>query len=98
MRLIYSKRSVKDLDHIGSYLEERNPHAASRVVSRIRSLILHLRHLPEMGAVQNSAGIRMLVDREFGYLIYYRRCVRLEAIEIITVRHGRQRRIVRKTK
>jgi toxin ParE1/3/4 len=91
VRLVFSSRALNDIDQIGGYIFLQNPSASERVTSSIvntaNSLIAH----PELGRVLNRMGIRRLIEKDYGYLIYYRYIPESETVSVITVRHPAKR-------
>ena len=93
MNLIISPRAFRDIEEIRDYLHERNPQAAKKVAELIQGAIDRIIQFPETGQDQTDAGVKRVVERRFGYLIYYRYSERKALIEVITIRHARRKPI-----
>ncbi len=93
MKLIVSPRAFRDTEQIKLYLRELNPHAALRVAREIEKAIDRIAAFPESGQDQTEVGVKRIVERRYGHLIYYRYSQENSLIEIITIRHGRRRHV-----
>ncbi|MEF0938616.1 type II toxin-antitoxin system RelE/ParE family toxin [Rhizobium sp. BR 362] len=89
LRLVWSRRALSRLDHIGRYIAEKNPDAANRVVQRIVSAVNSLCDFPAQGKVGRIASTRELVLADFPYIIVYRATD--ETLQVLTVMHTSQR-------
>ncbi len=87
--LRWTQRALRRLDDIGAYIEEDDPLAAARVVSRITSAAEALTEQPAMGRVGRIKGTRELVLPDISYILPYR--VASNGIEILTVLHTAQK-------
>lgn len=87
--LRWTQRALRRLDDIGAYIEEDDPLAAARVVSRITSAAEALTEQPAMGRVGRIKGTRELVLPDISYILPYR--VAGNGIEILTVLHTAQK-------
>lgn len=67
----YDRRALADLRHIHDYLAERNPQAARRVISAIRTSIGYLADNPLMGVRERHGHGRLLVEPRYRYVISY---------------------------
>jgi len=72
------------LDH----LNERSPAAGRRLAERFKAVYRQLSNFPQRGPRGTTAGTRRLIVAP--YVLTYRE-VGLEILEIIDIRHGRQR-------
>ncbi|OHV83855.1 type II toxin-antitoxin system RelE/ParE family toxin [Ensifer sp. LCM 4579] len=88
-QLCWTRRAVRRLDQIGSYIAKDDPGAAARVVARIVSAVDNLASQPAMGRVGRIRGTREYVFADIPYIVAYR--VRPDVVEIVTVFHGSQR-------
>lgn len=75
-----------DLEEIGNYLSERNPHAAVRLIDALRERWTLLLDHPFSGKARDDLrpGARCLIVRR--YLVFYR--VTDLGIEIVRILHG----------
>ncbi|MCJ2093410.1 type II toxin-antitoxin system RelE/ParE family toxin [Methylobacterium sp. J-072] len=86
MRLRFTRRSLRDLDHVRWYISESDQAAANRVIARIRGAIESLKLHPHLGRAGRLAGTRELVVSRTPYVVPYR--VAGDVIEILAVMHG----------
>jgi toxin ParE1/3/4 len=84
MKLRFTLRAAENLADIADYIHARNPSAARRV----RAVIL----FPHVGRSQQVEGVRKVVTRRFGYLIYYTIDESTDEIVILSVKHPAQKR------
>ncbi|MGJ5096397.1 type II toxin-antitoxin system RelE/ParE family toxin [Bradyrhizobium oligotrophicum] len=85
----WTRRTLRRLDEIGSYIAEDNPAAAARVVARIILRVESLAESPDIGRPGRVAGTRELVLTDIPYIVPYRPTT--AGIEILTVMHSAQR-------
>jgi toxin ParE1/3/4 len=87
MRIVWTRRYLRELAAIGDYLFQRNPAAAARIVrtihSRTQRLLTQNAFLGRRGEID---GTRELVLVDLGYIVAYR--VRDEYVEVLFVQHG----------
>ena len=94
VKVRYSRRARRQLDNIHSYIHERNPEAATRVVARIRRSVNLLLDFPKLGPHGLVAETRELVVVGLPYVVVYRLAKeRDDIIEILGVYHSAQDRI-----
>ena len=86
MEVRWSARALADLEAIQDYLLERNPPAAVRMVTVLRSAAAKLSTMAQRGRPGRWPGTRELVISGTPYLIPYR--VRGDVVEILRVFHG----------
>lgn len=85
--LIWSPRSRLDLADIDTFLSERDPAAAARILRAVQSAVRRLSDFPRLGRPLNDR-LRVIGVRTTPYLILYR--LRDEVIEIARIRHHRE--------
>lgn len=86
MKIIISPRAKEDLGNIKFDIEQNNPRAAIKTISRIRNIILHtLSVFPELGRPWENGPTRALSIAGLPYRIHY--SVHNDSIEIITIWH-----------
>jgi toxin ParE1/3/4 len=90
--LRYSARAHAQLIAISDYIHERNPKAAARVGEAIREAAELLRYFPYAAQVGRSPGTREWVVRGLPYIIVYEVNAEANAIVILGIFHGAQRR------
>jgi len=94
MNLRYTSRARRQLNHIYAYIEERNPAAAKRVISRIRYSADLLLDFPLIGRRGLVPGTHELVVATTSYLIVYRLSTDDQnTIELLGIYHGAQDRV-----
>mgnify|MGYP002775867353 CR=1 FL=1 len=87
VRIVWTRRYLRELAAIGDYIGEHNPRAAARVVSDIHSTTRKLLSAnPFIGRAGEIKGTRELVIPRTAYIVAYR--VRDNFIEILFVQHG----------
>lgn len=87
MRIVFTRRYLRELAEIGDYIGERNPRAAARILNEIHTKTKTLLSAnPFIGRTGEIKGTRELVIPTTPYVVAYR--VRDEHIEILFVQHG----------
>ncbi|MBY5355704.1 type II toxin-antitoxin system RelE/ParE family toxin [Rhizobium leguminosarum] len=87
MRIVWTRRYLRELAAIGDYIGERNPRVASRVVNDIHTKTGKLLSAnPFIGRLGEIKGTRELVIPQTPFIVAYR--VREEHVEILFVQHG----------
>lgn len=81
--------SLEGLAGIISYLADKDPEAAERLVARLRQRAASLATRPEQGRPSRLPGVRELVVAGTSYVLFYR--IKATTIEIIRVHHTRQK-------
>ena len=87
MKLRFARRAAQDLADIADYIRTENPKAAVRVRSEILKAIEALVRFPRLGRRQSVGGVRKLITRRYGYLIYYTADEAGGQIVILAIRH-----------
>lgn len=90
MRLIWTRRAVRDLAEIRDYIARDNPQAASRVAAHIRRSVAQLGDLPHIGRPGREAGTRELIITRTPYIVAYR--VSQDAVTVVAIVHGARQR------
>lgn len=89
MRVVWTRRYLRELAAIGDYVAERNPRAAARLVNTIHSKTRRLLSAnPFIGRRGEIVGTRELVIPRTAYIVAYR--VGTDAVEVLFVQHGAQ--------
>ena len=89
--VVYSQRSLADLERVFEFLKQENPSAALAVVVAIQSAVDNLVRHPLIG--RRIAGeIRELVISygQTGYVALYRFVVPSDEVRILALRHQRE--------
>ena len=90
MRIVWTRRYLRELAAIGDYVAERNPKAAARLLGTIHNKTrILLSANPFIGRRGEIAGTRELVIPSTAYVVAYR--VRDNVIEVLFVQHGAQK-------
>jgi plasmid stabilization system protein ParE len=92
VRIRYQLEARADIQRIYNYVAERNPHAASRVVERIRAAINLLSEFPHIGHVGRDPETREWVVKGLPYVIVHELRPAEGEIVILAVFHGAQDR------
>jgi toxin ParE1/3/4 len=87
VRLVWTRRYLRELEAISDYIGKRNPRAAARIVSEIHDKTERLLSAnPFIGRIGEIKGTRELVIVGTPYIVAYR--VTQECIEVLFVQHG----------
>lgn len=87
MRIIWTRRYLRELERIGDYIAEQSPRSAARMVNEIHSKTGRLLSAnPFIGRPGEIKGTRELVITGTPYIVAYR--VTDTQIEILFVQHG----------
>lgn len=86
MKIVWTQPALSDLDQIARYLQEQNPTASERIVSRIAARARDLSQFPLSGREGRIPGTRELVVTRTDYVLPYRAFE--DRVEIIAVLHG----------
>jgi toxin ParE1/3/4 len=89
MTLRWTRRALRDMQHLHDYIADDNPAAARRMVARIREAAGHLRRSPQMGKRGRVEDTRELVIAGTPYIVVYR--LEGEQVQIVAVIHSAQR-------
>jgi toxin ParE1/3/4 len=89
MRVRYTLGARADLDAIHAYLNERNPHAAQKVIATIHERIAGLADWPYRAPATEEENVRVLFVCRYPYKIFYE--VEKDSIVIHHVRHAARR-------
>jgi addiction module RelE/StbE family toxin len=84
----WTRRALRNLHDIGTYIALDDPAASERVVARIVEQVARLSTFPQAGRVGRVAGTRELVISSTPYIAIYRIAA---DVEILRIRHGAQR-------
>ena len=87
MKLRFARRAAQDLGDIADYIKAENPAAASRVRATILNALETLVRFPRLGRRQDVDGVRKLVARRYGYVIYYLVDEVAQEIVILAIQH-----------
>ena len=82
--VVWSHRSLRDLEAIRSYIDQFAPLAAERLASRLTAAVESLIDNPERGRPVSNGVRELVVIRP--YLIRYQ--VTPDTVQIIRIRHG----------
>ena len=88
MNIGYSRRALSQLASVYEYLQGRNRSAAENVTASIRSTIARLREMPLLGKPTDEADVRVIMEPEYLYRVFYR--VKGQQVIVIRILHGRQ--------
>jgi toxin ParE1/3/4 len=88
MRVRYTRQALTDLHAIADYIGERNPAAAAKAESALRSTIDLLADFPRLGRDRPELDARSLGIPRWPYIAYYR--IENEDVWIVHIRDGRR--------
>jgi toxin ParE1/3/4 len=89
MKVVWSRRAIRDLVYLREYIEKDSEQNAAVVARRILKAVDLDQTAPEMGRPGRILGTRELVVSGTPYVIPYR--VRRGRLELIAIFHGRQK-------
>ena len=89
MRVRWTRRALRALDGIATYIAQDRPEAARRTVSRVEDAVGQLALHPSRGRAGRVVGTRELVVSGTPFIVPYR--VRADSVEILTVLHAARR-------
>ena len=89
MKVRYRERALADIEAIFSYLNERSPSGARKVLAAIADAIDVIAAQPESAKRTSDASVRVKTVGRYRYQIFYG--IDGDAVEIIHVRHGARR-------
>ena len=89
MKIVWSPRAIRHLEHLRAYVERDSEQNAALVAGRILKAVDLLQDHPQMGRPGRVLGTRELVIPDTPYIIPYR--VRSDRLELIAVFQGRQK-------
>jgi toxin ParE1/3/4 len=92
MKIVFTPRSLLDLEEIADYLKPRSPQGAVRVGSAILGTLQHLTQFPGLGRKQSIDGVRKIGVRRYPYLIYYSVDDKADEIVVLSVQHAARER------
>jgi addiction module RelE/StbE family toxin len=90
MSVRYTREALQDVDEIASYIAERNPRAAAKVVEAVEAVVARLDRFPLSAPHTEMPGIRSASALRFPYIIFY--SVEEHGVPIHYVRHAARRR------
>jgi addiction module RelE/StbE family toxin len=88
-KIHWTRRALRRLDQVGTYIESDSPAAAGRVIARIVSAVDLIAAQPAIGRAGRIKGTRELVFADIPYIVAYH--VTPTTVEILTVLHAAQR-------
>jgi plasmid stabilization system protein ParE len=92
MKLRFTPRAIANIVEIADYIHAHNPAAAERVRGAIYQSLQNLILFPRVGRRQSTEGVRKIVTRKYGYLVYYTVDETAGEVIIVNVKHPAQRR------
>jgi addiction module RelE/StbE family toxin len=88
MRLSWTRRALRDLDALQSFIAQDSPTAARAQALLILAAAERLARFPGSGRIGRVAGTRELVVPRTPFILAYRQ--RGDALELLAILHGRQ--------
>ena len=89
MNLRFTSQSLKDLNRLKLFIEEKNSLAANKYINRLLKVIKQLKDQPKIGKVlEDEKSVRQLVAGD--YIIRY--SIRTDVIYILKIWHGKESR------
>ena len=87
MKLRFTPRATEDLVAIADFIFARSPSAALLVRAAIYESLQNLTLYPQIGRRQKTEGVRKVVTRKYGYLIYYTVDSGADEVVILNLKH-----------
>ena len=85
MKVVYSQRALAQLIGTCEYLVLHNEKAAGAVSASIATTIARLGHLPHLGKLADEADVRVLIEPEYLYRVFYR--IEHERVVVLSILH-----------
>jgi plasmid stabilization system protein ParE len=92
MKLRFTPRALRDLTDIAEFLRAESPAGATSVRSAIFESLQLLKDVPRIGRAQSVDGVRKLVTRRYGYLVYYVIDEANDGLAVLTIQHPARER------
>lgn len=89
MKVRYTEAALLEIDSIFSYVAERDPVAAARIVTRIEQLVSRLAAFPHLGHAADEPSVRVVPLGRYPYLVFY--AIGFDEVMIVHVRHAARR-------
>ena len=89
MTVRYTREALSDLNQIASYIAERSPVGAARVLDAVQTVVARLDRFPFSAPQTAILGIRSASVLRFPYIIFY--SVEDRTVTIHYVRHAARR-------
>jgi toxin ParE1/3/4 len=89
MRIAWTRKALRHLADIQTYIEQDKPEAARKVAAAIRKTVAYLARHPHLGRAGLKAGTRELFISDTPVIVPYQ--VRDDRLIILAVLHGAQR-------
>jgi addiction module RelE/StbE family toxin len=85
MKVHYSRRALRQLDEIFTYVAANDRRAAASIVARVEALVQLIARHPMIGRPTDVPDVRVFRAAPYPYLIFYR--AETESVTILRVRH-----------
>ena len=92
MKLRFTPRALENLNAISDYIKRRSPAGSRNVRQAIDGTLQLLLRFPLSGRRQETDGVRKMVTRRYGYVIYYLVDQPHDELIVLSVKHGAQAR------
>lgn len=90
MKIRYRPKALAQLDAMFTYIAERNPNSADKVLRRIKQSIDRLAEFPLSGRPSKVQDIRELSIVRYPYIVFYAVDEAKQEVLILRVRHSAQ--------
>ena len=88
MTIVYSSRALAQLTSVHEYLRDRSPATAENVLASIRETIARLEYLPRLGKRTDKSDVRVVIDPQYLYRVFYR--IDGELVRVLRILHNSQ--------
>ncbi len=97
MKLRFTPRATADLLNIAEFIAAESPQGARRVRDSILESLRIAADFPRIGHRQSVEGVRKLVTRRYGYIVYYLLDDAADELVVLTIQHPARSRPMRDT-
>jgi toxin ParE1/3/4 len=72
MTIRYTRRALSQLASLHEYISLRSAAAADNVTASIATTVVRLKYLPMLGVPTDEADVRVLIETQYHYRVFYR--------------------------
>jgi len=87
VKLRFTPRATSDLTEIADFIRAESPQGARRVRDAILNSLQVASAFPRIGRRQSIDGVRKLMTRRYGYIVYYTLDVGLDEFVVLSIQH-----------
>jgi toxin ParE1/3/4 len=87
VKLRFTPRATSDLTEIADFIRAESPQGARRVRDAILNSLQVASAFPRIGRRQSVEGVRKLVTRRYGYIVYYSLDDAMDEFVVLSIQH-----------